>query len=60
MITIASTKDLSATSRIRTYYGLSTDTKPTNEGENGSVWWEIDTGKCYIYNEANSTWVEVV
>lgn len=38
---------------------LSTDTKPTEGIENGSLVLEMDTGKIYAFNETASTWVEV-
>lgn len=41
-----------------TYYGLSTDTQPTDRVENGSIFVEIDTGKVYFYNQAGAAWVE--
>lgn len=37
--------------------GLSTDTKPTNVA-NGSGFYEMDTGKYYLWDEANETWRE--
>lgn len=40
-----------------TFYGLSTDTKPTDCG-NGSVFIEMDTGKAYFFNAAGLTWIE--
>ena len=40
-----------------TYYGLSTDSKPTSCG-NGSVFVEMNTGKIYLFNAASSAWVE--
>ena len=36
---------------------LSTDTKPTNV-MNGSKLMEMDTGKLYLFDEANSQWRE--
>ena len=44
--------------------GLSTDTpKPTEWGGvsigNGSTFFEIDTGKLYIFDADGATWVEV-
>ena len=39
------------------YYAASTDTKPT--AENGNMLVETDTGKVYIYNAAESEWVEM-
>lgn len=42
--------------------GLSTDTKPTQIGENtienGSVFIEIDTGKIFFYDLSTETWKE--
>lgn len=44
---------------ISTYYGLSTDTpKPTEGVGNGSAFIEMDTGKIYFYDLANTTWLE--
>lgn len=43
---------------IREYRGLSTDTKPQND-TNGSVFFEMDTGKVYMYDEANHQWREL-
>lgn len=45
-------------------FGLSTDEKPliTYEGkqiENASTFYEMDTGKCYLYDEENYRWLEV-
>lgn len=40
-----------------TYYGLSTDTKPTNAA-NADIFYEMDTAKIYLYNEAGQTWIE--
>lgn len=41
--------------RPTTYYGLSTDTKPTNVA-NGSVFVEMDTSTIYFYDLENVTW----
>ena len=43
---------------------LSTDTKPTQKIDgihicNGSALYEMDTKKCYIFDEDNSEWLEV-
>lgn len=47
------------------FYGLSTDTKPTNlksvsstqvEVPNGSVFYEMDTKKLYMYDADNNLW----
>ena len=41
------------------YYGLSTDDpKPTENITNGSIFFEMDSGKKYVYDEQNSLWVE--
>jgi len=43
-------------------YGLSTDSKPTQAGNyyigNGSLFIEMDTGKIYFYDLANTRWLE--
>ena len=46
------------TSDTRTeYFGLSTDSKPTN-AHNGDKYTEINTGKTFLYDEAGAQWVE--
>ncbi len=40
------------------YYGLSTDAKPT-EIANGSVFFEMDTSKVYLYDAENAEWREI-
>jgi len=37
--------------------GLSTDTKPTNCCT-GSVFFEVDTGKAYFFDEVSGDWTE--
>ncbi len=43
--------------------GLSTDEKPTEVNDkkiaNGSIFIEIDTGKLFLYDLENETWMEV-
>lgn len=41
-----------------TYYGLSTDSKPVDGVGNGSCFIEMNTGKVYFFDEANSQWHE--
>ena len=38
-------------------YLLSKDTKPKGV-ENGSVCYEIDTGKVFMFDAENKTWIE--
>lgn len=40
-----------------TFFGLSTDEKPTNVG-NGSAFLEMDTSKIYFYDSTNNQWLE--
>ena len=45
-------------------YGLSTDTKPIEKFENvfignASTYYEMDTSKCFIYDEENHKWWEM-
>lgn len=46
---------------ISLYLGLSTDTKPVDSGLkendlNGSVFYEMDTQKVFMYDEEGSEW----
>ena len=41
-----------------TLYGLSGDDKPTDGIGNGSCFIEMNTGKVYFFDEANSHWYE--
>lgn len=42
-----------------TYFGLSTDEKPTGATvANGSCFLELDTGKIYFFDADNSQWRE--
>lgn len=41
------------------YYGLSTDTKPTENVATGSVFIEVDTGATFLYDEEGEDWTEV-
>lgn len=46
------------TRRIDGMYGLSTDTKPT-EGVNNAEWfYEMDTGKAFLFCAENKVWLE--
>lgn len=41
------------------YYGLSSDTKPTDASvPNASTFYEMNTGKLYMFNAAARTWLE--
>lgn len=42
---------------VHEYYGLSTDTKPT-DAENASVFYEMDTQTAFMYDSENSQWIE--
>ncbi len=39
-------------------YGLSTDSKPTDV-TNASTFFEMDTGKVFIFDKENETWHEI-
>lgn len=41
------------------FYGLSTDTKPTENVATGSVFLEVDTGATFLYDEESEDWTEV-
>ena len=42
----------------KTFYGKSTDQKPTLGVGNGSFFIEIDTGKALIFDASTSSWIE--
>ena len=44
--------------KAATFYGTSSEAKPTQNIAMGSVFVEVDTGKAYLFNEATSTGVE--
>ncbi len=43
--------------KISTFAGRSIDTKPINV-ENGSKFTEIDTGRVYVFDKTNKTWIK--
>lgn len=43
---------------ISIYYGLSTDSKPTEGVGNGSAFIEMDTSKVYFFDAGNAEWLE--
>lgn len=43
-----------------TYFGLSTDTKPSGTSLNGREFKEMDTGKTYYYDASGGEWIEWV
>lgn len=44
------------------FYGLSTDTKPKEDISvnipNGSIFYEMDTKKLFMYDKENMRWIE--
>lgn len=44
---------------IAELYGLSTDSKPTQEVPNGSAFVEIDTGKVFFFNSVSHMWIDI-
>ena len=59
MITIYRKDGISNNKNELEYRGLSTDTKPTQDIENGTIFIEIDTGKIYMYDLENQLWKEL-
>ena len=49
--------DNTAGRRIATYYGLSDDTKPVN-ARNADIFYEMDTGKTWFFDEGTGSWFE--
>lgn len=42
----------------QTYYGLSTDSKPTTGVGNGSCFIEMDSGKVCFFDAASGLWIQ--
>ena len=40
------------------FKGLSTDTKPNSDIPNGSTFYEMNTGKIFMFDEENKLWIE--
>lgn len=40
------------------FYGLSTDTKPTERLATGSLFIEVNTGDAYFFDEVSETWIK--
>lgn len=58
MITILRNIYFDAGNRYIEARGLSTDQKPYTDIANGSMYIEMDTGKVYFYDAANTQWRE--
>lgn len=43
---------------VEVFYLTSSDTKPTEDVDNGSVIIEIDTGKKFVFDKENGTWCD--
>lgn len=43
----------------KTIYGLSTDQKETAGVANGTVFFEMDTGNAYLFDEENGQWLQL-
>jgi len=42
------------------YYGLSTDTKPTENVGNADLFMEIDTGDVFLFDADGNQWCQVI
>lgn len=51
-------KELAPNLYLKEFYGLSTDTKPTENLANGSVFIEMDTSDVYFFDEENTVWLK--
>lgn len=40
------------------FYGLSTDEKPIDDAHNADIFYEMDTGKVFMFDEDNKQWLE--
>ena len=48
----------SSSGESTTFFGLSSDAKPVDGTKNGNAFIEMDTGKVYFFDAANSQWRE--
>ena len=39
------------------YYGMSADSKPTEHVNNADIFYEMDTKKVYLFDEAGQQWL---
>lgn len=46
-------------SKTYEFRGLSTDEKPVEKVGNGSIFFEMDTGKLYMFDAENKKWREI-
>ena len=44
--------------RLIEAFGLSTDTKPTNDLVTGSVFIEVDTSSAFFFDEVSGEWIK--
>ena len=51
-------KEMAPHRYLTKFYGLSTDTKPTTDLANGSIFIEIDTSTAYFFDEENEEWLQ--
>ena len=56
-ITVADMQFIKAGKKLYTFFGKSTDTKPTHEVATGSQFVEIDTKKVAFYDEDTEAWI---
>lgn len=40
------------------YYGISSDTKPIEGVKNADIFYEMDTGKVFMFDQENNEWLE--
>lgn len=40
------------------YYGKAADTKPTDGVENADIFYEMDTGTVFLFDEENQEWLK--
>lgn len=57
MITLGKAAFQSQT-RVDEYYGKSTDVKPTENVENGSTLYLMDTQEVYMFDKDTATWIK--
>lgn len=54
---ITEAKSYAHNKTVSEFYGLSSDEKPLNV-DNASLFYEMDTGKIFMFDEENAVWLE--
>lgn len=57
MITVVNTCNVNTGDTVNEYVGKSTDEKPVEAVPNASVFYEMDTGAFFMFDQDTKTWL---